>query len=129
MKPYSMDLRERVVSAIEKGDSSFRKVAQRFAASKNCVERWVIQKRTEGHVVPRKQGGSVSAAMEHKAQLMVIFKEQTDATLAEYCERLFDATGLWVSQSTMCRTFQKLGLPRKKKRSAPAKLRVSESNS
>lgn len=35
---------------------------------------------------------------------------------AEYCELLFDETGLWVSQSTMCWTFQRLGLPRKKKR-------------
>ncbi len=114
MKPYSIDLRERVVSAIEKGDSSFRKVAQRFGVSKNCVERWVIQKRTAGHLVPRKQGGSVSTVMEHKDQLMTIFENQTDATLAEYCELLFDATGLWVSQSTLCRTFQRLGLPRKK---------------
>jgi transposase len=114
MKPYSLDLRERVVSAVEKGDSSFRKVAQRFAVSKACVERWVMQKRTQGHLVPRKQGGSVSAVMEHKEQLMAIFEKQTDATLAEYCERLFDQTGLWVSQSTMCRTFQRLNLPRKK---------------
>ena len=114
MKPYSLDLRERVVSAIEKGDSSFRKVAQRFAVSQTCVERWVIQKRTEGHVVPRKQGGSVSAVMAHKAQLMAIFEKRTDATLAEYCELLFDETGLWVSLSTMCRTFQRLNLPRKK---------------
>lgn len=75
----------------------------------------VIQKRTQGHVVPRKQGGSVSTVMEHKDQLMTIFEKQTDATLAEYCELLFDATGLWVSQSTMCRTFQRLDLPRKKK--------------
>ena len=30
---------------------------------------------------------------------------------AEYCELLFDRTGLWVSQSTMCRTFQRLELP------------------
>jgi transposase len=114
MKPYSIDLRERVVSAIEKGDSSFRKVAERFAVSKNCVERWVIQKRTQGHVIPRKQGGSVSAAMEHKAQLMTIFENQSDATLAEYCELLFDKTGLWVSTSTMCRIFQRLDLPLKK---------------
>jgi transposase len=76
MKPYSIDLRERVVSAIEKGDSSFRKVAQRFAVSKNCVERWVIQKRIEGHVVPRKQGGSVSAAMEYKTLLLAMFENQ-----------------------------------------------------
>ena len=127
MKPYSMDLREKVVSAIEKGEGSFRKVAQRFAVSKNCVERWVTQKRTEGHLVPRKQGGSVSLVMEHKAQLMAIYEQQADATLAEYCELLADATGLWVSQSTMCRTFQRLNLPRKKKRSAPAKPRVTES--
>ena len=33
---------------------------------------------------------------------------------AEYCELLYDETGLWVSQSTMCRTFQRLELPRKK---------------
>ena len=127
MKPYSIDLREKVVSAIEKGEGSFRKVAQRFAVSKNCVERWVTQKRTEGHLVPRKQGGSVSSVIEHEAQLMAIFEKQTDATLAEYCELLAEATGLWVSPSTMCRTFQRLNLPRKKKRSAPAKRRVSES--
>lgn len=113
MKPYSMDLREKVVSAI-KGEGSFRKVAQRFAVSKNCVERWVTQKRTEGHLVPRKQGGSVSLVMEHKAQLMAIYEQQADATLVEYCELLAEATGLWVSQSTMCRTFQRLNLPRKK---------------
>jgi transposase len=114
MKPYSLDLRERVVSAVENGDSSFRKVAQRFAVSKTCVERWVIQKRTQGHIVPRKQGGSVSTMMEHKAQLIAVIEKQPDATLAEYCELLFDETGLWVSQSTMCRTLQKLNLSRKK---------------
>ncbi|MCG9890528.1 MAG: hypothetical protein MH252_05600 [Thermosynechococcaceae cyanobacterium MS004] len=77
---------------MEKGDSSFRKVAQRFGVSKNCVERWVIQKRTQGHVIPRKQGGSVSAAMEHQAQLLALVEKQPDATLAEYCELLFDKT-------------------------------------
>jgi transposase len=122
MKPYSVDLREKIVSAVEKGDSSVRKVAQRFCVSKNSVQRLVTQKRTEGHVVPRKQGGSmVSPVMAYQAQLMRIFEQQSDATLAEYCELLFDETGLWVSQSTMCRTFQRLNLPRKKKRSAPAK--------
>lgn len=114
MKPYSIDLREKIVSAMEKGDSSVRKVAARFAVSKNCVERWVRQKRTEGHVVPRKQGGSVSPVLAHQDQLKAIFEQQPDATLAEYCELLFNATGLWVSQSTMCRTFQRLHLSRKK---------------
>jgi transposase len=128
MKPYSVDLREKIVSAIENGESSFRKTAQRFSVSKSYVQKLVAQKRAEGHVLPRKQGGSLSSVMEHKTQLMAIFEKQTDATLAEYCEQLFDATGLWVSQSTMCRTLQRLNLVRKKKRSALAKPPVSESN-
>jgi transposase len=129
MKPYSLDLREKIIDAVEKGDSSIRKVAQRFSVSKNFVQRLVTQKRTQGHILPRKQGGSmVSPVMKHKAQLMAIFEQQNDATLAEYCELLFDETGLWVSQSTMCRTFKRLKLPLKKKRSALAKLKVSEFN-
>lgn len=116
MKAYSIDLREKIVSAVAKGDSSIRKIAARFAVSKNSVQRLVTQKRTEGHVVPRKQGGTlVSPVMQYKDQLIAIVKEQSDATLAEYCELLFAQTGLWVSQSTMCRTFQRLELPRKKK--------------
>ena len=114
MKPYSLDLREKIVSAIEKGDSSVRKVALRFGVGKNFVQKLVTQKRTQGHLLPGKQGGSmVSPIMKYKAQLMAIFEKQNDATLAEYCELLFDETGLWVSQSTMCRTFQRLGLPLK----------------
>jgi transposase len=102
------------VSTIEKGESSFRETARRFSVSKSYVQKLVTQKRTQGHLMPRKQGGSVSAVMAHKAQLLEIFEQQTDGTLAEYCEFLFDKTGLWVSPSTMCRTFQRLGLPRKK---------------
>ena len=114
MKPCSLDLRERVVSAIDNGESSVRKVAQRFAVSKSCVERWVKQKRTQGHVIPRKQGGSVSRVMAYRDELVAIYEKKPDATLAEYCELLGDGTGLWVSQSTLCRTLQRLNLPRKK---------------
>jgi len=88
MKLHSIDLRGLSVP-LEKR-YSFRKVAL-SASEVNRVERWVTQKRTEGYVVLA-AGGSVSTAMEHK-QLMTIFEQQPDATLAEYCELLFDATG------------------------------------
>ena len=81
MKPYSLDLREKVINEIEKGDSSVRKVAQRFGVSKNFVQRLVTQKRTKGHILPRKQGGSmVSPVMGYKAELIEIFEQQNDAT-------------------------------------------------
>jgi transposase len=90
---------------------------------------WLQSERIKGHIFPGKQGGSmVSPVMKYKAQLIAIFEKRNDATLAEYCELLYDQTGLWVSQSTMCRTFQRLKLPLKKKRSAPAKLKLSEFN-
>lgn len=115
MKPYSLDLREKVINAVEKDDSSVRKVAQSFGVSKNFVQKLVTQKRTQGHIRPGKQGGSmVSPVMKYKANLIAIVEKRNDATLAEYCELLFNETGLWVSQSTMCRTFQRLELPLKK---------------
>jgi len=115
MKADSVDFREKIISAIEKGDSSVRKVAQRFGISKNCVQKLVTQKREKGQILPGKQGGSmISPVMKYKAELIAIFEQRHDATLAEYCELLYDETGVWVSQSTMCRTFQRLKLPRKK---------------
>lgn len=97
------------------GDSSVRKVAERFGVSKNFVQRLVTQKRAKGHILPGKQGGSmVSPVMKYKAELIAIVERLNDATLAEYGELLFNETGLWISQSTMCRTFQRLKLPFKK---------------
>lgn len=110
-----MDLRHKIITAVEQGDSSIRKIAKRFSVSKNTVERLITRKRTLGHINPGKQGGSmVSAVLQYKEQLLAIVEQKPDATLAEYCERLFDETGLWVSQSTMCRMLQRFDLPRKK---------------
>lgn len=129
MKAYSMDLREKIIAAVKQGDSSIRKIAQRFSVSKSTVERLIKKQRTQGHVSPLKQGGAmVSPVMQYQQQLLEIVEAQADATLAEYCELLFDATGLWVSQSTMCRTFQRLNLPRKKRPSVPSKPSVIVSN-
>lgn len=58
MKAYSVDFREKIVSALEKGDSLVRKVAQRFGVSKNFVQKLVTQKRTKGHILPGKQGSN-----------------------------------------------------------------------
>ena len=44
MKLYSIELREKIVSAIENGESSFRKKAPRVSLSKSCVQKLVAQK-------------------------------------------------------------------------------------
>lgn len=54
----------------------------------------MLLKHPDSHIVLRKQSGSVSTVMVCQDQLRVILEQQPDATLAEYCELLFDATGL-----------------------------------
>lgn len=115
MRPLSMDLRERIVAASEQEHLSIRKIAKRFAVNKNTVERLLKQKRTQGHLRPRRQGGAMtSPILEYKEQLLTLVEQYPDATLAEYCELLADETGLWVSVSTMCQTLKRLNRPRKK---------------
>jgi len=81
MKAYSVDFREKIISAINKGDSSVRKVAQRFGISKNLVQKLVTQKRIKGQNLPGKQGGSmVSPVMKYLAQLIAIVEQRNDAT-------------------------------------------------
>ncbi|QOV23604.1 COG3415 family protein [Anabaenopsis elenkinii] len=38
MKAYSIDLREKIISVYEAGNTSIRKVAERFKVSKNTVQ-------------------------------------------------------------------------------------------
>jgi putative transposase len=55
-RPYSIDLRERVLSRVEKGET-IRSVAESFGISPSCVSKWGSLKRNTGDVAPGKVGG------------------------------------------------------------------------
>jgi transposase len=46
--------------------------------------------------------------------LVGLVAEQNDATLAQYCARLAERTGVRVSEAAVCRALIRLGLSRKK---------------
>ena len=46
MKPYSIELREKIVKIYEQGDTSIRKVVARFDVSKGFVQKILKQKKT-----------------------------------------------------------------------------------
>ncbi len=50
MKPYSIDFREKVIKAYERGDTSIRKLAARKDVGKAFVQRLLKQKKLTGHV-------------------------------------------------------------------------------
>lgn len=91
-KPYSIDLRERVVSAVEKGCLSRHQAAARFELGVSTVINWVRRFRETGSVAPGKMGGHKPKAIrgEHHIFLVQRIKER-DFTLrglvAELAER------------------------------------------
>jgi len=122
MKAYSIDLREKIVQAYIQGNTSIRKVAIRFAVSKNLVQKLVNQQRIEGTLQPKKRGKPQFSYLSNAERaLRELVAENPDATLVELCELFAAKTGNWVSRSAMCRSLQKLGLNRKKKQSEVAK--------
>ena len=129
MKPYSIDLREKVVNAYQLGNISVRKLAANFGVGKAFVQKMLKQYQDQGHVNPGKQGTRKKAVLaESAAQLVALVEKYPDATLSEYCEYWLESQGQLVSSSMMCRELQKLNLTRKKKRLGAVKLLPIESS-
>jgi putative transposase len=91
-RPYSLDLRERVVAAVEKGGMSRRRAAVQFGVGISTVINWVRRLRRTGSVAPGKMGGHKPKAIagEHRVWLLQRAREK-DFTLrglvAELAER------------------------------------------
>lgn len=121
MKPYSIDLREKIVLAYSQGNTSIRKVAERFGVAKSFVQKLLSMNKTQGRVEPKKQGGGMKGELNGcEAQLAAMVEKYPDATLLEYCEYWGTTYNHWLSTSTMCRALQKQKLPRKKNTTQPS---------
>ena len=71
-KPYSMDLRDRVVFAVEQEGMSRRQAAERFGIGESTAIRWVRRYRETGSAAPGQMGGHRPKAIrgEHRAWLL-----------------------------------------------------------
>jgi transposase len=116
MKPYSEDLRWRVVSAVASGMPR-EDVAWRFAVSISTITRWLRLKRETGGVVPKPVPGPPAVKMDAlMAALPERLAERADATLEEQCSWWQEVSGVEVSTATMSRALTRLGCTRKKSR-------------
>jgi transposase len=117
MKAYSIDLRERVIQAVEASKKSQAEIAEMFGVGLRTVEKWWKRWRETQSVeaLPR-GGGNPRVLAESEDVIRVALKAQPDATLDELCAQISAVRGLTASQSMMCRELQRLNLPRKKRR-------------
>ena len=88
MQSYSQDLRDRVLRALERGDSP-TVIARRFEVSRAWVYDVTTRWEKDGLRQSFRVGGHrVSAVAPAKADLLAWITAQPDLTLAELCARL-----------------------------------------
>ncbi len=109
MRPYSKDLRLRVLAAVDRGMLR-KEVARVFGVSGPTIRRYLRLRRETGDVEPKPVPGPPArkgAALE--ASLPTQASANPDLTLAEHCELFEEVQGVRVSPATMSRAFGRLG--------------------
>jgi transposase len=112
-RPYSADLRERVVRAVEAG-ASCRSTAATFAVSVSFVIKLMQRWRQRGSVASDQYGGwKRSALADHAERVRELLMVAPDLTIAELRSRLADE-GIATSPAAISRFLSAQGLTRKK---------------
>jgi transposase len=111
MKPYSMDLRQRVADAVDRNEGSLRRLARRFCVSVSFITRLLALRRQTGSLEPRagRTGPPPRLDADGLQRLRDLVRDEPDATLEELAARLGCA------RMTVWRALRRLRLTRKKK--------------
>ena len=114
MKPFSQDLRERIVAAYEANERSFAEIRRRFSVSGTVVGNFVRQKRELGTLAPQvhRRGRKPAVSGKKKAELREHLRKHPDATVLKRSQAL----GLKCSEKTLWQTPRKMGWRFKKNR-------------
>src|SRR5512135_3769489 len=113
MRPYALDLRQRIAAALDAHEGSQPQIAHRFRVSVSFITRLLRRRRQTGSLAPRPHGGGHPPALDRDGQerLRQAVRDQPDATLAELAGRVGVRCGIMA----IFRTLRKLKITRKKK--------------
>ena len=115
-KPYSQDLRDRVIDAVERGEMSRRAAARRYEISESVAIKWLERLERDGSREPVGHGGHrASKLMPHRDFLQAARAEKPDITLQALCDRLWTERGVKSDTSMMSRFFRRSGVTFKKR--------------
>ena len=107
-RPYSNDLRERVVSAVAAGQSCWV-VAERFDLAVSSVVKWSQRFRATGSVSPGKMGGHHWRILEpHRAFIIARIEQTSHQTLFRLKDKLA-ACGVMVSHNAIWQCMRREG--------------------
>jgi transposase len=116
MPPYSLDLRKKIVSTYEAGNTSIRKVAKQFQVATRTVQQLLNQYRETGNLSHKPLGSKAKSPLEaHRETIIGIVAEHPDWTLWQYCEEVAAKTDVSVTTGSMCRFLQRHKITLKKR--------------
>lgn len=115
MKAYSLDLRERVVRAVDRGYKR-TDIIKLFGVSRATIKRYLKQRRETGHLGRKPiPGRPAKKSAPLHAGLVAQLETSPDATLEMHCQSWEQTSGVRVSTSMMSRAIRRVGWTRKKK--------------
>jgi putative transposase len=114
-KPCSLDLRERVVAAVEVEGMSRNRAAARFGVAASSAIKWVARYRATGSAAPARMGGHKPKTLrgEHAEWLIARCRER-EFTISQLVAELLQDRGLKVDRRSVWEFLHAEGLSFKK---------------
>jgi transposase len=115
-KPLTKELREKIVSAYERGLGTINEVAEIFSITPRTVAKYLQIYRDTGDLTPKPLPGRPPILTNENLDIIkkIIFINQ-DGTLQDFRDAFEIKTGIHVAISTMQNACDKLDMNRKKK--------------
>jgi putative transposase len=131
MKPYSLDLRKKIVVAYYlEGGISQRQLAEKFGVTLSFIQKLLKQYRETGNIAPKVRSQQTPPKLNEQQLnvLLEIVEANNDATLLEIREELEKRAGVSIGRSTVDRILQRMDITIKKKHCTPRKKKLQESS-
>lgn len=116
-RPYSMDLRTRLVTAVERDGLSCNAAARRFGVAISTAVLWLQRHRATGSPSPGKMGGHKPRKLTGEHRDWLLERTKTDFTLRGLCAELAER-GITVDYRAVWSFAHNEGLSFKKKRAS-----------
>jgi|SRR3954453_9215118 transposase len=116
MKAYSVDLRTRVLDALDSGMPR-AKAVELFQVSSGSIKRWLRLRHINGDITPQHPSGRIRIITpDQEARLRAQILAAPDASLAEHAAQWTADYGSALSSWTIARALRRIGWSRKKRR-------------
>lgn len=116
MKTYSLDLRQRIVDAVDNGTDTYVEIAELFGVHESFIYKLLRQRQELGHLAPLPHGGGAHQKLNDKTLdlLTDLVKQTPDMTLNELQQQCRKRAKIKVSISTIWYGLEKRGITFKK---------------